>query len=297
MLYRDYKTGVGLRPKHYHLFEEALPKGIHWVEVISENYMLWENHRNDRPLKNLLRIRPHAPVALHGVSLSIGSADSLNKNYLKCLKSLIKDVEPIMVSDHLCWTGLNRLNSHDLLPIPYNGTTLKHVKERVDQVQNFLGRTILLENASSYVEFAHSEIPEWDFLVELSRKSGCGILLDINNVYVSARNHGFNPMTYLRAIPPALVGQVHLAGHLDKGDHIVDTHDRQVCDDVWKLFQWWVNNNGLQSTMIEWDSKIPEWSVIHSEVSKVERIRKRSLEQRRPNNIRSNREAEWNVSL
>lgn len=273
MSFSDFKTGVGLRVPFYEIFWQSRPKNVHWVEVISENYMLWPDKKNTRPLAKLTHIRKNVPIALHGVSMSIGSTDPLNKAYLKSLKNLIETIEPIAVSDHLCWTGVNKHNTHDLLPVPYTTEALFHIRDRILRVQDFLKRRILIENVSSYVEFDASEMMEWDFLRELSKQTDCGILLDINNVYVSSVNHGFNALRYLEAIPADRVGQIHLAGHLNKGTHIIDTHDSHVCDDVWALYAWWVKNNGLQSTMVEWDSKLPPWKTLHREVKKAAEIR------------------------
>ena len=212
--------GLGLRPEHY---EEivANPGRVSWFEALSENYMV----PGGAPLHWLDRIRRDYPVALHGVSLSIGSVDPLNGRYLDDLAALVDRVQPMWISDHLCFTGLRGLNMHDLLPLPYTEEALDHVAERVQRVQDRLGRRLVLENVSSYVTYASSQLSEWDFIAELSRRADCEILLDINNVYVSAFNHEFDAMTFLRGLPRARVRQFHLAGHTHKGSHIIDTHD------------------------------------------------------------------------
>jgi uncharacterized protein len=215
--------GAGLRPKHYSTILSESPK-VDWFEAVTENYL----DTGGRPIRVLEDIRKRYPVALHGVALSIGSADGLDKNYLEKLKALAARIEPFSISDHLCWNGVDGESLHDLLPLPYTEEAMKHVASRVDQVQDFLGRTILLENISSYVSFKHSQVPEWEFLRELSRRTGCGLLLDINNIYVNSINHRFDAYRYLDAIPPSMVAQFHLAGHTDMGDYLFDTHSAEV---------------------------------------------------------------------
>lgn len=276
-LFRDMGTGVGLRPAHYSNFLEKSPSSVSWVEVISENFMAWQMQdelRLGKSFQTLQKVRRNLPVALHGVSLNLGSSDALDFDYLKNLKDLIDKIEPEIVSDHLCWTGVNGKNIHDLLPIPYTEEALKLMTEKVEIVQNFLGRRVLIENPSSYLEFNQSEIPEWDFLSELLEKADCGLLLDINNVYVSSVNHGFNPLTYLKSIPKERIGQIHLAGHSTmKGDYLIDTHDTPICDEVWDLYRWAVSQFDLVSTMVERDDNIPEWEELEKEVLKIKRIR------------------------
>lgn len=275
----DLGVGVGLRSHHFAEIKNQKPKSISWVEVISENYMAWENQAMGSAHQNLLQIRKDYPVMLHGVSLSVGSVDPLNRDYLKRLKQLIEVVQPAIVSDHLCWTGVSGKNFHDLLPVPYTKEALDLICENIDFVQNFLGRKILIENPSSYLEFRTSEMTEWEFISELVKKTNCGLLLDINNVYVSSVNHGFDAKKYIMNIPVEHVGQIHLAGHSDKDGYLIDTHDEPVCDNVWSLFKWFTQEYGHFSTMIERDDNIPEWSDLEKEVLKIGEIRneKKSL--------------------
>ncbi len=259
--------GLGLRPEHY---EEivASPGRVSWFEALSENYMV----AGGRPLYWLDRIRRDYPMALHGVSLSIGSVDPLDREYLDALKALADRVQPLWVSDHLCFTGLGGHNLHDLLPLPYTEEALDHVAARVAAVQDRLGRRLVLENVSSYVTYAASELSEWAFLAELARRADCEILLDINNVHVSAFNHGFDPMDFLRGLPAARVRQFHLAGHTDKGTHIIDTHDGPVVPDVWALYAEAVRLFPGVPTMIERDADIPPYADLLAELDEARRI-------------------------
>ena len=259
--------GMGLRSQHYPVITETWPK-VDWFEAISENYM----DTGGRPLRILEKIRQRYPVALHGTALSIGSVDPLNLRYLERLKNLIKRVDPFIVSDHLCWAGTEGEQLHDLLPLPFTEEAIAHVTARVDQVQEILGRKILLENVSTYVTFRHSVMPEWDFLSEISRRSGCGILLDLNNIYVNAVNHRFDPMDYLKAIHGERVEQIHLAGHTDRGDFLFDTHSSPVIDKVWKLYEEAMRRWGPISTLVEWDEAIPVFEELESEVNKAKAI-------------------------
>lgn len=256
--------GVGLRTKHYEEILRDWPE-MDWFEAISENYM----DSGGRPVKTLEAVRSRYPVALHGVSLSIGSIDPLNPVYLERLKKLVQRIDPFVVSDHLCWTGVEGSQLHDLLPLPFTEEALRHIVSRVQQVQETLGRRILLENVSSYVTYKHSVIPEWEFLAETARRSGCGILLDLNNVYVNANNHGFDPYDFLRGVPASKVGQFHLAGHTDMGGYLFDTHSGEVIDPVWKLYQKALELYGPVSTLIEWDEAIPEFSRLSAEARKA----------------------------
>jgi uncharacterized protein (UPF0276 family) len=244
--------GLGLRAEHYQDFIEQRPR-VDWLEIISENFMV----PGGRPLANLDRIRRDYPMVMHGVSLSIGSVDPLNLNYLSDLKALAERIEPVGISDHLCFTGVDHSNLHDLLPIPYTQASLTHIAERVSRVQDFLGRRLALENVSSYVSYKVDAIAEWDFLAELARRTGCSILLDVNNVYVSSVNHGFNPEQFIDAIPTDYVSHIHLAGHEDHGDYIIDTHDHPICEGVWDLYRYTRNRMGPVPTMIERDDNIP----------------------------------------
>jgi uncharacterized protein (UPF0276 family) len=259
--------GLGLRPEHYEAIA-ANPGRVSWFEALSENYMV----PGGRPLQWLDTIRRDYPLALHGVSLSIGSVDPLDRRYLDDLKALVDRVQPMWVSDHLCFTGLGGLNMHDLLPLPYTEEALDHVAERVDAVQNHLGRRLVLENVSSYVTYAASELTEWEFIAELSRRADCDILLDVNNVYVSAFNHEFDARTFLRAMPRERVRQFHLAGHTHKGSHIIDTHDHPIVPDVWTLYEEAVRLFPGVPTMIERDADIPPYEELLAELDIARRI-------------------------
>jgi len=244
--------GVGLRTEHYDAITSAWPE-MDWFEAVSENFM----DCGGRPLHVLEQIRARYPIALHGVSLSIGSTDPLDSQYLSKLRELVDRIDPAIVSDHLCWTGVEGENLHDLLPLPMTEEAVRHVVERVEQVQEKVGRQILLENVSSYVTYTHSAMPEWVFLSEIARRSGCGILLDLNNVFVNATNHAFSAEDYLDGIDPALVGQFHLAGHTAMDGFLFDTHNRPVIDAVWNLYRRALKRFGPVTTLIEWDDDIP----------------------------------------
>ncbi|MEK7283479.1 MAG: DUF692 domain-containing protein [Acidobacteriota bacterium] len=266
--------GVGLRRDH---FERVLsgPARVDWFEAISENFMV----PGGRPLDVLTRVRERYPVVLHGVSLSIGSTDPLDEGYLDRLLGLTKRFEPAWVSDHLCWTGVGGRQAHDLLPLPYTEQAIGHVVGRVLRVQERLGRPIALENVSSYVAYAHSAMPEWEFLAEVARRSGCGILLDLNNIYVSSKNHRFDPRAYLQGVPADRVWQFHLAGHSNQGAFLLDTHDHPVIDEVWDLYRDAVRRFGPVSTLIEWDDKIPEFERLEEESGRARAIQDEALRQ------------------
>lgn len=260
-------TGAGLRPKHYPYIFEHKPH-LGFFEIISENFMV----DGGRPLAMLEKVRQDYPIVMHGVSMSLGSTDPLNMDYLKRLRDLIAHIQPGWVSDHLCWTGVLGYNTHDLLPLPYNEEALQHMIDRILRVQDFLGRRIAIENPSSYLQFAASTLSEWDFMAEMAQRADCMILLDVNNVFVSAFNHEFDAKTYIDAIPTQRVVQIHLAGHQDHGTHLLDTHDHPVRDEVWDLYEYTLLRMGKISTLIEWDDKIPEFPVILDAVSKAEKI-------------------------
>lgn len=259
--------GLGLRTQHYEAILAERP-AIDWLEIISENYLV----PGGRPLDYLDRIRADYPMAMHGVSLSIGSDDPLDRDYLRRIAALAKRVEPAWISDHLCWTGVGGRNMHDLLPLPYDEATLDHVVERIGQVQEALGRRLVLENVSSYVTWRRSTMPEWTFLAEVARRADCLILLDVNNIHVSAFNHDFDPLAYLDAIPAERVQQIHLAGHEDNGSHIVDTHDHPVIDPVWRLYGEAIRRCGPVSTMIERDDRIPPLGELVAELEQARAI-------------------------
>jgi uncharacterized protein (UPF0276 family) len=259
--------GLGLRPVHY---PDFLREGqtVDWLEIISENYMV----PGGKPLAMLDAIVERYPVAMHGVSLSIGSSDGLDASYLAELKALATRVQPLWISDHLCWTGVQGRNSHDLLPLPYSEEALRLVVRHVDQVQNTLGRRILLENVSSYLEYRSSEMSEWEFLRQVSEQADCLLLLDVNNIYVSGINHGFDPIAFLNHLPVERVQQMHLAGHSDHGDYIVDTHDHPVAEPVWDLYRYACSRFGAVATMIERDDNIPELDVLIAELDRARAI-------------------------
>lgn len=254
--------GLGLRVDHYEALLDE-PGDVEWLEIVSENYLV----PGGRPLRWLERFRERFPLVMHGVSLSIGGTDPLDMSYLDQLAALARHVEPAWVSDHLCWTGVQGVNLHDLMPLPYTEEALAHVVDRVRRVQDRLGRRILLENVSSYIRFAHSQLSEWEFLAEVAERADCLILLDINNVHVSAHNHGFSALDYLDGMPASRVQQFHLAGH-EQGDALlIDTHDAPVGDAVWRLYVEAVRRFGHVSTMIERDDRIPPLAELRAELA------------------------------
>lgn len=259
--------GLGLRVDHY----EALiddPGNVQWLEIVSENYLV----SGGRPLRWLERFRERFPLVMHGVSLSIGGTDPLDEAYLGQLDALARRVEPAWISDHLCWTCVQGVNLHDLMPLPYTEEALAHVVDRVRRVQDRLGRRILLENVSSYLSFADSQLTEWQFLAAVAERADCLILLDINNVHVSAHNHGFRALDYLDGLPAARVQQFHLAGHEQGPSLLIDTHDAPVVDAVWKLYVEAVRRFGRVSTMIERDDHIPPLDELRAELDHARRL-------------------------
>jgi uncharacterized protein (UPF0276 family) len=256
--------GVGLRTVHFPYLLQHQPP-VDWFEIISENFM----DSGGRPRYVLQQLAERYAIVMHGVSLSIGSTDPLNFDYLKKLKRLADATKAHWVSDHLCWTGVAGLNAHDLLPIPLNERTLAHVAGRVRTVQDVLERPLVLENPSTYVAFQDSTLSEWEFIRRLAEETDCGLLLDVNNVYVSSVNHDFDPVEYLRAVPHERVVQFHLAGHTNCGTHLIDTHDGEVIDPVWELYRLAHQLTGGASTLLEWDARIPEFPVVHAEVLKA----------------------------
>lgn len=259
--------GVGLRSVHFPEVSDGTAR-VDWFEAVSENFMI----RGGRPLRILDQARQLAPVVLHGVSLSLGSTDPVSDAYLDDLAALIARIEPAWISDHLCWGSSGGHYAHDLLPLPYTEEALAHVVTRVDCIQERLGRQILIENVSSYLTYVQSAMPEWEFLSEVARRSDCGLLLDVNNVYVSAANHGFDASAYIAGVPPDRIGQIHLAGHSDQGTHLLDTHDRPVRSEVWELYRETVARLGRVSTLVEWDEHIPAWTKLIAEAERARAI-------------------------
>ena len=264
----DLGVGVGLRTVHFGHILERLPE-VDWFEVLSENFL----DTGGRPLHVLDQVAERYPVVLHGVSLSIGGVDPLDREYLRKLKALARRTRARWVSDHLCWTGVVGRNVHDLLPMPYTEEALRHTAERVRQVSDILERPLVLENPSSYVEFAASTMAESELLSRLARDADCGLLLDVNNVYVSAFNHGFDAGAYIDAVPADRVVQYHLAGHTHHGTHIVDTHSDHAVPEVWQLYARACRRTGSVSTLYEWDENIPAFEVVHAEAEKARAFR------------------------
>lgn len=265
----DFFGGVGLRPTHYpHLLKQGAGS-VKWFEAISENYM----ESFGRPREILRKIREHFPLALHGVSMSLGSPEGLNETHLMQLKKLVDEVDPFIVSDHICWSKLGTHYSHDLLPMEYTRASMKDLVRNIQRTQEFLGRQILIENASAYVQSSNAEFTEWDFVVQTARSAGCKILLDINNIYVNAVNFNFAPTDYLQAIPRELIGQIHLAGFTDMGDFLFDTHSKAVHNDVWKLFEFKARElDDSIPVLIEWDDDLPTFDVLESELLKAQSV-------------------------
>ena len=268
------RSGIGLRAPHYRDVIESRPD-VGWLEVHSENYF----GDGGAPLHYLERARELYPISLHGVGLSLGSTDPLNLEHLTRLKNLIARIEPGLVSEHLCWSSSDGRYLNDLLPLPYTEEALAHVATRIRQVQDFLGREILIENLSSYLEYTHSTIPEWEFVAAVAERADCGILFDVNNVYVSARNQRFDALTYLLALPAARIQEIHLAGHsvkkYDDGEILIDTHNARVAAPVWDLYCAATKHLGATPTLIEWDSDLPTLDVLIDEAD----IATRYLEQ------------------
>jgi uncharacterized protein (UPF0276 family) len=266
--------GLGLRTEHYETVLNE-PHAIDWLEVITENYLV----PGGKPLHYLERIRRRFPLVMHGVSLSIGSTDPIDLDYLAQVRILAARIEPHWISDHLCWTGIEGRNLHDLLPLPYTEEALASVVDRVGQVQDALGRQILLENVSSYLTYRASDMSEWEFLREVAERADCAILLDINNIYVSSVNHGFDPLAYLQAMPRERVRQFHLAGHSDLGGHLIDTHDHPIVEPVWDLYCAAVAQFGAVPTMIERDDNIPSLSELVAELQIARELGHRHAQQ------------------
>jgi hypothetical protein len=269
------RAGIGLRAPHFEAVLEQLPD-VGWFEAHSENYfgLTKDEGVGGKPLHYLERVREHYPVSLHGVGLSLGSVDPLNRQHLQQLKTLIDIIEPGLVSEHLSWSSVDGLYFNDLLPMPYTEEALAHMVDRVSATQDFLGRQILIENASSYMEFADSTIPEWEFVTALAQRADCKLLLDVNNIYVNAMNHGFDPQLFIQAVPVELVDEIHLAGHtvktFDEGVLRIDTHDQLVCDEVWSLYATATSRFSDVPALIEWDSRLPALAVLLEEAQRAD---------------------------
>ena len=261
------RAGIGLRTPHYQAMLQTRPP-VSFLEVHSENFF----GDGGQPLRYLTRFREDYPVSSHGVGLSLGSADPVNPVHLQKLKRLVDLIEPTLVSEHLCWVGVDGRYLNDLLPLPYTEESLAHVVDQVDRVQSYLGRRILVENVSSYLQFVESTIPEWEFVREVARRAGCGILLDVNNIHVNALNHGFDAYTFIDAIEPDSVGEIHLAGFQDTGELLIDTHGDLVSDPVWQLYRHALARLGPVPTLIEWDIDIPPLGVLLGEAAKADRM-------------------------
>ncbi len=265
--YPQLGFGLGLRKEHYQDVIDTHPD-VDWFEILTENYLV----EGGKPLYFLHQVAEHYPLVMHGVSLNIGNTEPLDRDYLTQVKQLKKSINARWLSDHLCWAGANGTNAHDLLPLPYTEESINHVVERIEQVQDFLGSRLLIENVSSYISYKQSEMSEWDFLNEIAERSDCLLLLDINNIYVSAVNHEFDPLNYLNAINPQRVQQFHLAGHSDYGDYIIDTHDEPVCRAVWELYARAVERFGETTFMIERDANIPPLAELLDELNFARKI-------------------------
>jgi len=265
------QAGIGLRSEHYQVLSHRLPS-VAWLECHSENYF----GDGGEPIYYLSALARHYPLSFHGIGLSLGSADPLSLDHLKKLKTLIDHYQPGLVSEHLSWSSLNGRYYNDLLPLPYTQQSLNHMVDRIDQAQNFLGRQLLIENVSSYLQFTGSDIPEWEFVAATAKRAGCGILLDINNIYVNANNHGLDPYTYINHIPAELVGEFHLAGHTVKqvdGTHVmIDSHDHPVCAAVWQLYRYALEHIGVRPTLIEWDTNLPPLDTLLAEAATARHI-------------------------
>lgn len=259
--------GLGLRSQHFDHILKNSPE-VDWFEVISENFM----DSFGRPRQILKEIANKYPVVMHGVSMSIGSTDPLNFDYLKSLKNLADEVKPAWISDHLCWTGVLTTNSHDLLPLPLNEESLNHVCERIKRVQDYLERPLIIENPSTYASFKNSDIRESEFLKLMTEETGCGLLLDVNNVYVSSFNNDFDPVEYIKEIPHDKIVQMHLAGHQNMGNYIIDTHDREVTQQVWELFQMTYQLAPVAAILLEWDGNIPPFEIYYEELMKSKKF-------------------------
>jgi len=268
----SHGVGVGMRAKHYPQFLRGDVAPAEWVEVNAEKYLTDDDRNDDMHLQVLRFVRERMPVVLHGTSMSLGSATGFHRGYVEQLRALCDDIEPELVSDHLCWSGVDGKRLPDLLPMPLTEESIDVIVPHILAVQDLLARPIAVENLSTYFECSFSEMPEWQFISEVVRRTGCFLLLDINNVYVSSTNHGWDAYEFLRNVPHDRVRQIHLAGHHDRGDMLIDTHSAHVVEPVWELFEWYIARYGTAWTMIEWDSNIPPWPELAGELDKIKAI-------------------------
>jgi uncharacterized protein (UPF0276 family) len=264
--------GLGLRLEHFDEIEQHQPD-IPWFEILSDNYLLEGTSQRDY----LYKIRENYPLTFHGVGMSIGSTEPLNMDFMKSLKKLKDEVQPMWLSDHLCWTSAHGMVTHDLIPLPYTVEVVDHIVDRINQVQDYLGQQMVIENVSSYLQFKDSEMSEWEFINEITSRSDCRLLLDVNNIYVSSQNHLFEAEDYLKAMPVDRIAEIHLAGYEDKGTHLLDTHSRPVSDPVWDLFSKAIDHVGDVPVLIEWDSDIPPLARLIEESDKAQQIRQQQL--------------------
>lgn len=264
--------GIGLRIEHFDEIDQQQPD-IPWFEILSDNYLLEGTSQRDY----LYKIREDYPLTFHGVGMSIGSTEPLNKDFMKSLKKLKDEVQPMWLSDHLCWTSAHGKVTHDLIPLPYTSAVIDHITNRINQVQDYLGQQLVIENVSSYLQFKDSEMSEWEFINEILERSDCRLLLDVNNIYVSSQNHLFDAEDYLQAMPAERIAEIHLAGYEDKGTHLLDTHSRAVSEPVWDLFAKAIKHVGDVPVLIEWDNDIPPLACLMQEAAKAQKIRNNSL--------------------
>lgn len=265
----DLGVGVGLRMAHFGHVTSGVPLGVDLFEILTENFLFTEG----RPMHVLEQVRRDHEVVMHGVSMNLGSTDPLDTEHLQRVRTLADRIEAAWVGDHVCWTGVAGRNGHDLYPVPYTEEALAHMTERVRRAQDLLGRQLVLENPSTYLTFASDGIPEVEWIARLAEDADCLLLLDVNNVYVSSRNHGLDPIAYLEKVPWQRVAQHHLAGHTDHGTHCIDTHDAPVCDEVWALYRWVQENVGPITTIVEWDGDVPGFDVLEGEVARARALR------------------------
>lgn len=268
--------GLGFRAKHFQDIQQD-PMGVEWFEVLIENFMGVPGLGQGYPLEQLKTLRSQFPLVFHGVSLGLGNSTEFSQDYLKIWKQLIDEFQPEWVSDHLCWNGIQTQNSHDLLPLPYTEEAVQHICDRLDYIQNFIQKPFVIENVSNYIEYQTSEMSEWDFLNQICKRSGCKLLLDINNIFVNSYNHNFKAEDYLFSIPKQHIQQIHLAGHHFEDDFIVDTHDTHVSTPVWDLYKKSIEHHGPNPTMIEWDDNIPSYTTLVNELQRARKVQREVL--------------------